>query len=216
MVDKTRSSSMAEDTAVSFAKHMDNYIKNSEAIVAAVQAAALPLRKGQKKGLKDELATLKSELDEVKAIANNNEQYSRSNSIRILGLIMSEEEGEDCYDNVLDLCENVLEIEVGRVELDRVHRVGKPREAVEGSERPPPPRPMTVKLKGYDTKIKFIKAHRCLSGKNIYINKDLTKDTHDFLLKIKKDCVEGVAVYIVDGCVLIWPVSRTQERFIVL
>ena len=215
MVDKTRSSSMAEDTAVSLAKHMDNYIKNSEAIVAAVQAAALPLRK-EISGLKDELATLKSELDEVKAIANNNEQYSRSNSIRILGLIMSEEDGEDCYDNVLDLCENVLEIEVGRVELDKVHRVGKPREAVDGSERPPPPRAMTVKLKGYGTKIKFIKAHRGLRGKNIYINKDLTKDTHDFLLKIKKDCVEGVAVYIVDGCVLIWPVSRTQERFIVL
>ena len=57
---------------------------------------------------------------------------------------MSEEEGEDCYDNVLDLCENGLEIEVGRVELHRVHRVGKPREAVDGSERPPPPRAMTV------------------------------------------------------------------------
>ena len=129
---------------------------------------------------------------------------------------MSEEEGEDCYDNVLDLCENVLEIEVGRVELDKVHRVGKPREALDGSERPPPPRAMTVKLKGYGTKIKFIKAHRGLRGKNIYINKDLTKDTHNFLLQIKKDCVEGVAVYIVDGFVLIWPVSRTQERFTVL
>ena len=75
---------------------------------------------------------------------------------------------------------------------------------------------MTVKLKGHGTKIKFMTAHRGLRGKNIYINKDLTKDTHDFLLQIKKDCVEGVAVYIVDGCVLIWPVSRTQERFIVL
>lgn len=205
MVGKTRSSSMAEDTAVSFSKH----------ILAAVQAAALPLRK-EISGLKDELAKLKSELDEVKAKANNNEQYWRSNSIRILGLIMSEEEGEDCYDNVLDLSENVLEIEVGRVELDSVHRLGKPREAVDGSERPPPPRAITVKLKGYGTKIKFMRAHRGLRGKNIYINKDLTKDTHDFLLQIKKDCVEGVAVYIVDGCLLIWPVSRTQERFIVL
>ena len=133
MVGKTRSSSMAEDSAVSFSKH----------ILAAVQAAALPLRK-EISGLKDELAKLKSELDEVKAKANNNEQYWRSNSIRILGLIMSEEEGEDCYDNVLDLYENVLEIEVGRVELDSVHRVGKPREAVDGSERPPPPRAITV------------------------------------------------------------------------
>ena len=90
--------------------------------------------------------------------------------------------------------------------------MGKPREAMDGSERPPPPRAMTVKLKGYGTKIKFIRAHRCLSGKNIYINKDLTKDTHDVLLKIKKDCVEGVAVYIVDGCVLIWPCSIANSR----
>ena len=166
MAGKTRSSSMAEDTAVSFAKHMDNYIKNSEvftkAIVAAVQATAFPLRK-EISGLKDELAKLKSELHEMKAKANNNEQYSRSNSVRILGL--SEEEGEDCYDNALDLCENVLEIEVGRVKLDEVHRVGKPREAVDGSERPPPPRAMTVKLKGYGTKIKFMKAHRGLRRK---------------------------------------------------
>ena len=208
---------MTEDTAVSFAKHMGNYIRNSEvftkAMVTAVQAAALPLRK-EISCLKDELAKLKSKPDEVKTKANNNEQYSRRNSIRIFGL--SEEEGEDWYDKVLDLCENVLKIEVGRDELDREHRVGKPREVVEGSERPPPPRTMIVKLKGYGTKSKFMKAGRGLRGKNIYINKDLTKDTHDFLLQIKTDCVEGVAVYIVDGCVLIWRVSRIQERFIVL
>ena len=70
---------MAEDTAVSFAKHMGNYIRNSEvftkAIVTAVQAAALPLRK-EISCLKDELAKLKSKPDEVKTKANNNEQYS--------------------------------------------------------------------------------------------------------------------------------------------
>lgn len=115
---------MAEDTAVSFAKHMDNYIKNSEvskhSIVAAVQAAVLLLQK-EISCVKDELATLKSELAEVKAKSSNNEQYWRRNSIRIFGL--NEEEGEDCYDKVLQLCENVLEIEVSRDEWDRVHRV---------------------------------------------------------------------------------------------
>ena len=145
----------------------------------------------QTTALKDELAKLKSELDEVKAKANNNEQYWRSNSIRILGLIMSEEEGEDCYDNVLDLCENVLEIEVGRVELDSVHRVGKPREAVDGSERPPPPRAITVKLKGYGTKIKFMRAHRGLRGKNIYINKDLTKTPMTSFYKLRRIASKG-------------------------
>ena len=166
MAGKTRSSSMAQDTSVSFAKHMDNYIKNSEvftkAIVAAVQAAVLPLQK-EISCLKDELAKLKSELDKVKAKANNNEQYWRRNSIRIFGL--NEEDGDHCYDKVLDLCENVLEIEVGRDELDRVHRVGKPSEAVDGSERPPPPRAMIDKLKGCGTKIKFLKARRGLREK---------------------------------------------------
>ena len=52
---------------------------------------------------------------------------------------------EDCYDKVVDPCENVLEIEAGRGELDRVHRVGKPREAVDGIERQPPPRALIVK-----------------------------------------------------------------------
>ena len=85
----------------------------------------------------------------------------------------------------------MLEIQVGRDEVDRVHRVGKPREAVDGGVRPPPPRAMIVKLKSYGTKIKFMKARRSLRGKNIYINEDLTKDNHDFLLQIKKTAPKG-------------------------
>ena len=84
-----------------------------------------------------------------------------------------------------------------RDELDRVQRVGKSRESVDGSERTPPPR----ELKSYGTKIKFMKARRGLRGKNIYIDEDLTKDNHDFLLQIKKDCAKGIAVYTADGCV---------------
>ena len=202
MAGKTRC--MAEDTAVSFAKHMDNYIKNSEvfkhSIVAAVQAAVLPLQK-EISWVKDELAKLKSDLAEEKAKANNNEQFWRRNSLRIFGL--NEEEGEDYYDKVLQLCENVLEIEVGRDEWDRVHRVGKSlREAVDSSERLPPPRAMIVKLSSYGTRIKAMRARHGLRGKNIYINEHLTKFNHDFRLQFKKDCPEGVAVYTVDECVL--------------
>ena len=45
-------------------------------------------------------------------------------------------------------------------------------------------------------------ACRGLGGESIYINEDLTKENHDFVLQIKKDCAEGVAVCIVDRCVL--------------
>ena len=93
MAGKTRSSGMAEETAASFAKHMDNYIKNSEvfkhSMVAAAQAAVRLLKK-EISCVKDELAKLKNELAEVKAKANKNEQYSRRNSIRIEILFYSE------------------------------------------------------------------------------------------------------------------------------
>ena len=57
MAGKTRSSSTAED----FTKHLDNYIKSSEAfknaIVSAVQAAVFPLQE-EITNLKDQLAKL--------------------------------------------------------------------------------------------------------------------------------------------------------------
>lgn len=55
----------------------------------------------------------------------------------------------------------MLEIQVRRDELDRAHCVGKPREAEVGSENSPP-RAMIVKLSGYGTKVKFMRARRGL------------------------------------------------------
>ena len=80
MAGKTCSSSTAED----FTKLLDNYIKNSEAfknaIISAVHAAVFPLQE-EITNLKDQLAKLMSELNEVKVKANSNEQYSRCNSM---------------------------------------------------------------------------------------------------------------------------------------
>ena len=136
---------------------MDNCFKNlkvfKNALVTAVQVAVFPLQ--------EEIINLKDELNEVKVKANSNEQYSRRNSFRIFGL--NEEEGEDFYEKVLNLCENVLEIQVRRDELNRAYRVGKPREAEAGSKNSPP-RAMIVKLSGYGTKVKFMKVRRGLRG----------------------------------------------------
>ena len=61
-----------------------------------------------------------------------------SSRIPFLIFELNEEEGEDCDEKVLNLCENELGIQVCRDELDRAHRVGRPREAEAGSEDPPP------------------------------------------------------------------------------
>ena len=104
----------------------------------------------------------------AKANAHTNEQYSRRNNIRIFGL--PEEDGEDCFQKVLYLCENDLKINVKREDLDRVHRVGRPKESQGGIENPSP-RAMIVKVIGHGIKMKIMKACRTLKGKNIFIKK---------------------------------------------
>ena len=54
----------------------------------------------------------------MKAKANANEQHSRRHNIHIFGL--PEEDGEDCFQKVLDLCKNDLKINVIREDLDCV------------------------------------------------------------------------------------------------
>ena len=59
-----------------------------------------------------------------------------------------------------------------------------------------------IKLNGYFTKLKFMRAKINLSDKRIYINEDLTKINHRLLLNVKELCSQGVKVYSVDGTVV--------------
>ena len=82
-----------------------------------------------------------------------------------------------------------------------MHRVGRPKESQDGDEHATL-RAMIVKLAGHGTKMKIMKACRRLRGKNIFTNEDLTKINHEHLLYVKKNCIEGVAVYTSDGIVM--------------
>jgi hypothetical protein len=213
----TRSASQAEGSFAEFAKMMDEYLKNSsifkDVIVSAVNTAIdvkiQPLQE-EIASLKDEVALLKSKFVIVEAKANENEQYSRRNNIRIFGL--PEAKDENCYKIVIDLCKDELKIDVTSDDIDRAHRVGKLKQAdaltVGEGQASPQPRAMIVKLNGYFTKLKFMRAKRNLSGKRIYINEDLTKINHRLLLNVKELCSPGVKVYSVDGTV----VARKQGR----
>ncbi|CAB4030000.1 Hypothetical predicted protein, partial [Paramuricea clavata] len=110
--------------SVEFITQMDSYVQSSEifktvlveALNSALQETLTPLY-AEIQSLKSEVSSLRSELYEVKAKANDNEQYSRRNNIRIFEL--GEENNENCYDDVLRLCDE-LNLDVKRNELDRV------------------------------------------------------------------------------------------------
>ena len=171
---KTRSSNLAEDSVLSFAKQINDYIKTStlfqEAILkafnAAVEETIKPLNK-EIALLQCEVRMLKSKLTEASAKPDN-QQYSRRSNIRIFGL--AETEGEDCYDVVLKVCPNDLEINDARDELDRAHCMGKPKESQDGQTLPPP-RARTVKLSGYSIKMKFFREEESLALKRYSLMK---------------------------------------------
>ena len=75
--------------------------------------------------LKKQIDDLSVELNEVKKHANENEQYSRRCNIRIFGL--PELENEICYEVVTEFCKTKLGYDLESCEIDRTHRVGRPR-----------------------------------------------------------------------------------------
>ena len=82
--ERTRASSLAEDSAVSFAHQMDNYVTNSaifkeviaSALKSAIQEALKPLQ-AEIASLQTQVLSLKSKLAKVQDKVNDNEQYSR-------------------------------------------------------------------------------------------------------------------------------------------
>ena len=114
--------------------------------------------------LKFRIAELEVQLDQVKSHANDNEQYSRQCNVRIYGI--PEEREENCYDAVVNLCQNCLKCDVAVSEIDRTHRVGKQR-------NDSTPHAMIVKFLSYQSKLKVLK-QRNLKGSKKFINEDLT------------------------------------------
>jgi peptidoglycan hydrolase CwlO-like protein len=75
------------------------------------------------KRLQEDLNKLNRRLNEVQNKANDNEQYSRRNNLRIYGI--AEKQIENCYDEVTKFCNEELGVSIERNEIDRAHRVGK-------------------------------------------------------------------------------------------
>lgn len=133
---------------------------------------------------KQELA-LKERNTEIKKLekhCENQEQYSRRNSLRIYNQRWEEEDGEDTDRLVLHFIRTDLQIPIHQSDLDRSHRVGRP-----STDNP---RPILVKFVAHNMKNTVYRARRAVLKKSIYINEDLTKTRYQLLreaLKLKKD-----------------------------
>ena len=78
-------------------------------------------------------------------------------------------------------------VKIDQHEIDRAHRVGRPK--ADG------PRSIIVKLKSFGTKTLVTKNRRKLKGKNLYVNEDLTKPNQELYMQVRKDFREVGPAY---------------------
>ena len=140
--------------------------------------------------LKIRIAELEVQLDQVKSHANDNEQYSRQCNVRIYGI--PEEREENCYDAVVNLCQNCLKCDVAVSEIDRTHRVWKQRNDST---------PHAMKFLSYQSKLKVLK-QRNLKGSKKFINEDLTL-VNKILFDLARRDLFNLSVWTTDDKVLV-------------
>lgn len=121
--------------------------------------------KEQNAAIKAQADTLQSEIEIRSMVLEDLQQYSRRNCVLLTGI--PENKDEDTDKLVKDLCADKLSVPLDDTDIDRSHRVGKPKAGVRA-------RPIIVKFTRYNRKAEIMKARRKLKGSNIGIQEQLT------------------------------------------
>ena len=154
-----------------------------EAVTQSVYAAVtmdLEDFKDQRKALEKQISGLQKELGESQRHVEEQEQYSRRNCLRFLGI--PEQDREDTDKLVIELVNDKLGVPMQAVDIDRSHRVTpKP-----GSEPRKGPRPIIVKFTRYNVRNSVYRSKRKLKGSRVVILEDITQVRRNLIHEASK------------------------------
>ena len=114
--------------------------------------------------LESKVTEMSNKIENLEKVIDDQEQYSRRNCLLIHGI--SETDGENTDELVLNTVQNNMEITLSPGDIDRTHRIGK---KVSGKTRP-----IIVKLARYNMRHKIFVNKKRLKGKKISITESLT------------------------------------------
>lgn len=143
--------------------------------------------------IKDDMADLRSEVDQLKTEkedliqqVDNQEQYSRRNCLLLHGV--PETKGEKTTQICLDHINKSLKLKVNITadQIDRSHRIGKPKSGTSGEEETPKPRPIIVKFTSYQHRADVFRNKRYLKGTGLTISESLTPSRMNILRKAQQ------------------------------
>ena len=174
----------------------------------------------QLKELKDEVEAQKAVIADQEERLADLEQYSRRNCLNFTGI--PEEKDENTVQLAIDLAK-MVNVKLDRVDIDRAHRVGRPKATAPGQSAPPP-RPLIVKYISYLKREAVWFARKDLkqakpprgsalsehATRNAFIQENLTRKNQEimFLARQLRRAGKLWAVWS-DGCVL--KVKKTQQ-----
>ena len=149
---------------VEVAEAMKSYLTSQDfkdIIAKAVKEAVGQAMESIVKDLKTEIAalegkvkTLEDTIEKVAAKANENEQFSRHQNVRVTGFV--EEEEENCAERFVNLCRDKIGLDVNDKIVDRAHPVGKKEEGTN--------RAIIVRLKTLKDKLSILQSRKNLKG----------------------------------------------------
>ena len=127
--------------------------------------------------LQSQADNLQSEVELRSMVLEDLQQYSRRNCVLVTGV--PEEKDENTDELIKHLSTDKLKVPLADEDIDRSHRVGKPK--TKGKARA-----IIVKFTRHNKKTQIIKARRKLRGSNIGIQEQLTTFKLFFLEKARK------------------------------
>ena len=191
------------DMKVEVAAAMKSYLTSQDfkdIIAKAVKEAVGQPMESILKELKAEIAvlegkvkTLEDTIEKVAAKANDNEQFSRRQNVRVTGFV--EENEENCAEKFVNLCREKIGLDVNDDIVDRAHRVGKKEEGMN--------RAIIVRLKTHKDKLVILRNRKNLRGSGFYINEDLTKINQKLSYTARVTCTNVDTSWTVDGKVFV-------------
>ena len=191
------------DMKVEVAAAMKSYLTSQDfkdIIAKAVKEAVGQAMESILKELKAEIAvlegkvkTLEDTIEKVAAKANDNEQFSRRQNVRVTGFV--EENEENCAEKFVNLCREKIGLDVNDDIVDRAHRVGKKEEGTN--------RAIIVRLKTHKDKLAILCNRKNLRGSGFYINEDLTKINQKLSYTARVTCTNVDTSWTVDNKIFV-------------
>ena len=159
----------------------DSFKQQVSELVGSIVEGVLKGLKSKVAGLEKENTELKKRIGSLETALDNAEQYSRRNCLKITGVPETTEGSIDDY--VCNLA-RAIDVDLSVDDIDRSHRLGKPRTAPEQK-----PRDIIVKFVSYRKRALFYKARiltKSRGYRGVYINEHLTKARGNLLYEARR------------------------------